>query len=179
MCLNQLIQLRQGADVLGHFKQFFVDDASLRLAIGHEAVEELARVGAQDQLQQPMQQVMQRGVRDGDGNVRLEILCALAVHAQHEIPHTLHILLIKRFSQELADLDQVVVQFTQPDHRQLLHPAKLLAQARNDGLQLLKGRDHEWRTTQVKINRVLVTVNVMIVPAKPFSVERRKTHQSE
>ena len=126
-----------------------------------------------------MEQPEHGPVRDGNGNVRQEIVRSILIYLQNKSPHFLQRFGAEWFGHELADRDEVLVQVAHPSHRELLRPTVIFAQPGDECPELINVTHDKGGALSVQLHGVLVPVDVVAVHTKPFAVERWEPHQPE
>src|SRR6516164_1605978 len=101
----------------------------------------------------------------------------MLIDIENILPYLPHILAFQRLGKKPADAYQVEVQVTRPDHRQFLDPAELFSKPGHRGPQFLKVPYNERRPLAIKLDCILISINVMAMHSKPLAVKGRKTHE--
>jgi len=177
---EELKESRSAADFLGEGIEFGVDHAGFGFAEGEEGVVQARRVGgAYGDDEEVVEDAVEKRLRDGDGDVGLEIVGAEITDFLDVAPESGDGLGFEWTSHEFADADEVVVEIAGPEERDFLNPAVIFADVGDGGFELGERFETERHALEVEIDSVLIAVDVVIEHCEPFALERRETHEAE
>lgn len=118
-------------------------------------------------------------MRDGDGDVGLEIVGAEFADFFDVVPENRDGLGFDGLSHEFADADEVMIEIARPEEGDFLDPAVVFADVRDGGFELGERFEAERNAFEVKIDGVLVAVDVVIEHGEPFALEGWEAHEAE
>lgn len=180
MVAEKLEESRSAMNFRGEGVEFGVDHAGLGFAEGEEGVVEAWGVGRADGEDEEMvENAMEERLGDGDGDVGLEIVSAEFADFLDVIPENGDGLGFDGVSHELADADEIVIEIAGPEERNFLDPAIIFTDVRDGRFELREGFETERDALEVKIDGVLVAVDVVIEHGEPFALERWETHETK
>ena len=168
------------ANFLGEGIEFGVDHAGFGFAEGEEGVVKARRVrGADSDDEEMVEDAVEERLRDGNGDVGLEIVGAEIADFLDVAPKSGDGLGFEWTSHEFADADEVVVEIAGPEERDFLNPAVIFADVGNGGFELGEGFETERHALEVEIDGVLIAVDVVIKHAEPFALKGREAHEAK
>ena len=167
-------------DFLGEGIEFGVDHAGFGFAKGEKRVVQTWRVGGADGDEEEMvEDAVEERLRDGNGDVGLEIVGTEIADFLDVIPESGDGLGFERTRHEFADADEVVIEVARPEHGNFLDPAIVFPDVRDGGFELGEGFETERHALEVEVDGVLIAVDVVVKHSEPLALERREAHEAK
>ena len=177
---EELEERGSAENFFGEGIEFGVDHAGLGFAEGEERIVETGGIGGPDGEDEEMvKDAMKDGLRDGDGDVGLKVVGAEFADFFDVTPEGGNGLGLEGPGHEFADADEVAVEVAGPEEGEFLDPTVIFADLGNGGFDIGERFEAERDAFEVKVDGVLVSVDVVVEHAEPFALERRETHQAE
>ena len=175
------LEERGGAeDFLGERVELGIDHAGLGFAKREEGVVKARSIGGADGENKKMvEDAIEERLRDGDGDVGLEVVGAEFADLFDIAPEGGDGLGLEGPSHEFANADEVAVEVARPEERELLDPAVVFADLGNGSFDIGERFEAERDAFEVEVDSVLIAVDVVVEHAEPFALEGREAHEAK